>query len=400
MLTSLQEKLFSLAWWKWIVVINTFLVTATVLKQYEIYLPGWKQFDLAKELNFAAWWSGICLFTAALLSYETFCNKKDNTKTAWLIISMVLLGLSWDEMGSLHERIFAGSWANYIPYAFIGLAMLTYALIRLFLKKETTQSAFLILCAFILFGSVALQEYIEHALAWAPWMSGIRVGVEEGTELLGTLLCLFAIVPHTRQAQTSHQAQKSYSLLAALPNPLRMKYLFEITLGGLAIHTATSFWVLNLADRSWRGNPALWFPVAIYVLMSFAAAKQGINRFARQRVVWLSLSASFLMFAMIMGCSNNPIESLARFSALYTLQAIVIALLYTKIRGSLSFSSATILLYLPFLILLRIASHDQITPYIYPGLFAFVLTLFFLPNDSPISLLTGNQKQQASIKKY
>jgi hypothetical protein len=38
---------------------------------------------------------------------------------------------------------------------------------------------------FIIFGSVAFQEYLEFTLKWPWWGQGRRVGIEEGTELLG-----------------------------------------------------------------------------------------------------------------------------------------------------------------------------------------------------------------------
>src|SRR5690606_5419470 len=50
----------------------------------------------------------------------------------------------------------------------------------------------LIALAFASFGSVALQEELEHALVWPAWALPLRLGVEEGTELLGMLLLIAA----------------------------------------------------------------------------------------------------------------------------------------------------------------------------------------------------------------
>ena len=190
----IKKRVTNIPWWKWIIVIDLALITITALIKLDINLPGFVYFDLGNEMNFAVWWSTITLFLTGVLSYELFCSKKDGTKTAWLAISILFCALSWDEIGSLHERAFQGSWSNYIPYAIAAVSLLIYALIKLSAKTQTRKSALLILVAFILFGSVALQEYIEHAINWTGWLIGVRVGVEEGTELLGTLLSLTAVI--------------------------------------------------------------------------------------------------------------------------------------------------------------------------------------------------------------
>jgi hypothetical protein len=47
------------------------------------------------------------------------------------------------------------------------------------------------------FGSVAFQEYLEFTLEWPWWAQGLRVGIEEGTELLGVFLLLCVVASAT-----------------------------------------------------------------------------------------------------------------------------------------------------------------------------------------------------------
>ena len=156
---NLTHRISSISWWKWIIAMDLMLVIYASLYRYTPYFPGKYYFNLAYEMNFAVWWSGICLLTASLLSYECYCARKDETKISWLIISILLIALSLDEIGSLHEDIlFQGSWFNYIPYALVGSILLIYSCTKLILNRNTRKSGLLIVSAFVLFGSVVFRR--------------------------------------------------------------------------------------------------------------------------------------------------------------------------------------------------------------------------------------------------
>jgi len=179
-------------WWTLLVTVDLFLLAFTIANPH---IPDFQQkwrlitpFSLHTENNFAVWWSGITLLLAGLLAYQRSIEKGKNT-IVWLILSLVLACLSLDEIGSFHERIgVLKGWNGIFPFAIILISLISYTIIKLFQSSQTSTNAKYLLIATALFFSVAIQEYIEHAYTWEPWMLGIRVGIEEGTELLATFL--------------------------------------------------------------------------------------------------------------------------------------------------------------------------------------------------------------------
>ncbi len=322
---NLSKRINSTPWWNWVVTVDIFLIIYVGLFRYTPNFPGKYYFNIGYEMNFAAWWSGICLLTASLLSYECFCTrKKTQPKLPWLTISGLLLALSLDEIGSLHERIiFQGSWSNFIPYAVIGVILIAYSFITLLLDKKTRKSALLILLAFTLFGSVALQEYIEHAVDWPYWLIGIRVGVEEGTELLGIFLCLAAIIMH-RQPQSHNN-----SFVAMVPNPFLMKYLPFIFLIGLSLHSIASVFVPGI-DRLLAtkggvvGNPSAWYPASIFYVLFSACIHKSLATSGKKCRNWILIGIAFILFSLLI-CSRDFYN---HFYYLYAAQLFLVTLFY------------------------------------------------------------------------
>jgi hypothetical protein len=253
----------AIPWWIWILGIDLFLIATTAVKQYPLSFPGkrWlvRHFNLAVEMNAAVWWSALCLLALALLAYELYSQKRGNKeKFAWLALSAVFTCLSLDELGSIHERI--GGWSDLLPYGVVFGSLVACALAVLFRNPQTRRSALFIGAGISLFGSVALQEYLEHAGSWANWALGLRVAMEEGSELLGMLLIFSGIVPHRAQCMTS-------SLRAIIPDPGKMKKVPEIVLIGGFFHILASMTVPGLIDVTEQGNPLAWYPVSVFFIL-------------------------------------------------------------------------------------------------------------------------------------
>jgi len=250
-----------LSWWNVIIGIDIFLVVASVIK---VYFPDsssiqWfgRPFNLAVEMNLAVWWSGLCIAALGLLCYELFCTTPKEEKSAWLAMSILLMGLSLDEVGSLHER--SGGWFNLLPYAIICLTLFSYFFIKLINIPGKRKSALLITTAFALYASVVLQEYLEHLIQWPSWMKGLRLGIEEGTELFATLLIFFAVV---KQRDFSDN-----SIGAVLPKPGKMKSLSVIFAIGIILEVVTYFSFPSLREFTRRGNPLVWYPMVLFLLL-------------------------------------------------------------------------------------------------------------------------------------
>ncbi len=289
--TSITLRWQRVPWWLWIVIIDVYLLVATEIVAYRIPFPGkgilFYPFNLAVEMNLGVWWSGIILFAAALLAYENFCNREGSEGLAWLVISMLLLGLSYDEVGSIHERV--DGWSDIIPLAIVGIVFFVFAIVRLFKRKETRKSAIIILSGFVLFGSVMLQEYLEWNIDWAHWLRGIRTGVEEGTELLGELLSLWGIVSQRKKKFPN------MSLATIIADPLRMKYLPVVIFIGLLIHGAVILFLGGNIAITGQGNPAVWYPSALFFVIFCASFWIAICASKAKRTYWIVLTAIFLL---------------------------------------------------------------------------------------------------------
>ena len=289
-----------LAWWHWVVGINIFLLIITILGGSEIQFPAnWRLvhvFSLAKEMNFAAWWSGILLFAIGFILYEFFHNRKDGTQLAFLLLSLLFFGLSLDEIGSIHERIIYG-YASMIPYAAVALGMWGYSFFIMVKNAETRPAAFLIFWGIVLYGSVVLQEIIEHSVNWPLWFMGIRNGIEEGTELLATFLVLCGILP-------LRQHYRSNSSLSLIPDSSCVKWLQVLFLVGLILHLFLVAWVIPNFIEIWiRGNPGAWYPVVVFFLL-FSRLFLDIFEKGSTKSIAFKLLAGFFLLLSIGSMSN------------------------------------------------------------------------------------------------
>lgn len=248
-------------WWAIFVLINAILVVCTIAYPH---LPDFPQkwriitpFSLHGEMSIAVWWSGITLLLAALLCFDRYRNNSESDKLSWLSLSLVMAGLSLDEIGSFHERIsLISGWSGMVPFALIIFCLIIYSVFSLYKTKDTKKNALYILIAFTVYGSVALQEFMEHLLTWPIWLTGLRVGIEEGCELLGTFLIIYAAI----YKKAEHTPKNIFSLFPTLNTMHSLKYIAVIC---LVIHVIGSYIFLQLNIQDERGNPMIWYPAAI-----------------------------------------------------------------------------------------------------------------------------------------
>lgn len=290
----------AIPWWYFVIGIDIFLVTVSIGK---IYLPAseiiqfiGRPFNLAVEMNLAVWWSGLCLAVLGILSFEIFSISDNTTKSAWLALSILLLGLSLDEVGSLHERI--GDWLNLLPYGLLCAALYSYTFYILICKPGTRKSAILITIAFVLYGSVAGQEYLEHSVNWPEWALGLRLGIEEGTELLATFLILISIV--------SHRAKTANTFSAIVPRLSHIKYAPVLISAGLGLHVISYFLFPELSEPSTKGNPLAWYPMVLFFLL-FSIAYWKSQDLQGNVLQWKILAATSIL------CSAGTMWNLLNF---------------------------------------------------------------------------------------
>lgn len=162
--------------------------------------------QLGFENTVGAWWSGVLLLGSAILGAAAAIERWSADRTAAVGLAGVAtlaLGLALDELGSLHERAehfvpLKGTYAL-LPFVAAGGCVLLASLAMLWRRRAALPGCWLLVAfAFGLFGSVFAQEYAEHNVDWPTWILPLRVVAEEGTELVGMAILLWAMIRAVR----------------------------------------------------------------------------------------------------------------------------------------------------------------------------------------------------------
>jgi hypothetical protein len=244
-----------------------------------------------------------------------------------------------------------------------------------------------LLPAFFVFGGVAVQEYLERYGSWPEWSLGLRVGLEEGSELLGVFLLFLGIVPQRTWIAPG-------SLRALVPNPFPMKNMPLVILGGALVHSLASFIVPSLMDitQQGNGNPFVWYPSAVFFLLFSATCWRNPRPSTGKPIIETSLTVFFLLCSVasvyrlpkLFGHFTAPLPD--EFLQSFFLFSLVVGLLILSgLRGGWSRNRKYFLgiLLMPPLCLL---SGTPEVRYFVPGLLAYVVFLIFrgagpLPRD-------------------
>ena len=268
---------WSAIWYWGILAICCALVVITLF-QFEVsastgVVQFLSRFVLTEENNFGAWWSGALLFVVAIHAFDGYMLHRlhqPNAARGWLLISIILIILSADEISSLHERANAylhfGSLLSLLPFGIILLAMLVVALISLWSSKEHRAQVWTIALAFFFFGTVAIQEILEKVVDWGQFVA-LRGTIEEGMELLGAMILLTVAMSNTRGifARKSTVAFPTFELV----RPIGLMGLAI----GLVLASIVGFATAQLPDLS-RGHPADWLSAMMFLLAGLAAASR------------------------------------------------------------------------------------------------------------------------------
>jgi len=262
-------------------------------------------FSLRNESNPAALWSGMLLLLIAIHAFDGRSqHQSDNPSVgrAWLVISMILVSLSFDEIGSLHERLPSDThlqyWLWVSPFALVYACASAYALLVLYRSEEFRWSAKLIFLGFLLFASVALQEEIEWRLDLPEHLKPIRGGIEEGSELLGMILLLKASMINTR-GLLSRTGESAFPAMEAVES-WRTPVLALGLIGGPLV----SIFTVNLdLESQTHGIPADWPATAVFFLAAFAATRPFLKG-ERQ----LDRSSLILAGICFIGCASTMLD--------------------------------------------------------------------------------------------
>lgn len=236
--------------------------------------------NLAVENTAGSWYSSMLFAAASAAMFLCFRVEQRLSKASaelhssivgrygWLGICMVFALLSFDEMGSLHERLArlpllrhlpvigdsAYSWATKlaIPILMVAIAILWF--VWSYLRSAPAAIVAALLGVGMLL-TVPIQEHIEDSLTSQNIVrSKLALALEEGTELFGALCFLAAplLFLRSRLLETARNAS------GVIISPRDVGTLGFLLGTGLAAVVAFLPELLDGADG--RGVPQNWFP--------------------------------------------------------------------------------------------------------------------------------------------
>jgi hypothetical protein len=262
-----------------VLVIYTMVFGSLVSRHATLDYPNVIFFHLGRENNLAAWFSGMLLLLGALNTFDGFVSargKKNNVACAWLAIGGVLLFFSLDEVGSLHERISFFLERNFGViggFKFVELAIilcLLFGLTTLLVQKEYRRQALGLVIGFGVLASVPIQEFLEQHIDWGDsnLLWALRMGLEEGTELLGMLIIINFLLPNTRGIFViqGEGVEPVFDLVKFTHHPVFLTIL---------VFAIPVFLVLMLAFHGdLAGHPASWLSATLFMLAAIVAVRE------------------------------------------------------------------------------------------------------------------------------
>ncbi len=268
-MTIRNQLLGGIPWWVWIIIIDLFLVFVTSFHyDREALFQGWRllsAFNLGMEMNLAVWWSAMLQITLALICFEKYISlslDKNTVALPWILLSILFFILSFDELASVHERISdLVLYTLYMPVIFI---LANYSIFRLFREEGTKKTAVIIFAGFCFYGSVFVQELLEHRVDFPIWFKGIRLAIEEGSELLGTLIIFIGVIQQRKEIDGN-------SIAKVIAKPLLGSPFELFLLVGLFVHGLICYFIIpSLNDLAMRGNPGAFYPALVcFILFCF-----------------------------------------------------------------------------------------------------------------------------------
>ena len=241
------------------------------------------------ESSVGAWWQGTLLLIASIHAFDGYLGHRESDPRlarGWLLLAIVICSLSFDEIGSLHERVPKylppGGWLSLLPFALVLGGMALYGIAAL-LRSPTHRSAGVtILIAFALFGSVAVQEELEFTTRWWGEFDSLRTGLEEGTELTAMLLLVAAAARNTAGLWTKAAvpAEPTLQGLDLLRRP--------IALSGLLLAPAIGYLSAGLPDK--HGRPISWLGAAMFACGALVALRPALRAGCKVSLDWTALA--------------------------------------------------------------------------------------------------------------
>ncbi len=251
---------------------------------------------LSYELNYAVWWSGMCLFFAAVI-YARVAQLDIKRRSVWVVLSVAMLALCIDEIGSLHETIaFEGGWNALIPFVVVFCAAFLWALSVLLKDRHTRIPGVLLIIGVLIFACVAGLEFVEHNIEIGSRLTQYRIVGEEGAELIAMgILITSGLMAYCRLSPDGF-SNPSLSNISSVCEII-FKYphvIFGIFLAQLAL--TLGFAVPNFSLFP-EGNISSLFPILMFMSLGLFCINR--SKVESENTCWLILGVVFIFTSML-----------------------------------------------------------------------------------------------------
>ena len=286
------------------------LVVATVLMRFG-YARFLAPLNLTNENVAAAWFSGMLLLLGSLHAADGYFRlRQTNLKAAlaWCVIAGMLLVLSADEVGSLHERIDdvlqMGPWLSFLPFLVVLLGCCAWSFIQLWMTPSEAPRVPGLILGFALLVSVGGQEYLEKAFRWPWYLSPLRSGFEEGSELAAMMILICTMLPNSA-GLFSHARRTLAPAFSSVP---ALRWSIAASAAILAWPASTLSASLDLQHvtghlADWISS-ALFFLSAALVLRHWISSSRDAGTFPATALFWLCFASMLCVQIDPIGDSN------------------------------------------------------------------------------------------------
>jgi hypothetical protein len=293
-----------------LVIISGGLVLATVVLRFG-YASFLAPLNLTNENVAAAWFSGMLLLLGSLHAADGYFRLRHTNLAAalaWCVIAGMLLYLSADEIGSIHERIDdvaqMGPWLSFLPFLVVLLGCCAWSFIQLWNTPSERSRVPGLILGFGILVSVGGQEFIEKAFRWPWYLSPFRSGLEEGSELCAMLILIYTMLPNSA-GLFSHARQTlapAFSMVGALRWP--------VALAAAAIAWPASTLSASLDLQNVTGHFSDWLACALFslsaalILHNWISSPREAGSFPAAAIFWLCVASVLCVQIDPIGDSN------------------------------------------------------------------------------------------------
>jgi hypothetical protein len=167
------------------------------------------RFNLDQEANIPTWYSTVLLFLVSMCSLTiyfygtTLLSQSDRWRSFWILMSSVYCFLSLDEAARLHELIDKHTSLKWVyVYAPFGAIFFLLCVFYLFSVRNNDRTLRIWLLGGLLLyatGGLFAEYYSYYFGPLSPILQQVEFVLEEGLEVLGTIMVLMACFTELNQ---------------------------------------------------------------------------------------------------------------------------------------------------------------------------------------------------------